>query len=406
MKSRSPKILLAFVCLVFCVAVVSSAIFVPKVTPRKTNVTPSNDKKVVAVPNAGTGDAALQSKSKIPAGLLDLQKKYNLTVIPTYDGSDQLTHPKVLYFPKGWNGYQYWMSMTPYPYEHDIYENPSIVVSNDGKNWGVPKGLKNPVSGIPSDVGTGGHYSDPQIVMRGNTMELWYRYNPAYVNSEPKKIASNSPLKQVANNNLLKKPANINPVKPQTNKKIWRRANNSANIYYRRMTTDGVHWTKAQKLLEGRDGYLSMCVNFEDGLYKTWYATYGGDLFFSESKNALDWSAPVHCVVPLPKGYESYHQDMIKYGSEYYLLQTAEVMSNYTFRLFLLRSEDGIHFTQIEQVFPSKDLAFWKNVSFYRSTLFVKDNKLNLYISLIIPHLKWYITQITLPLPNTSVGKL
>lgn len=68
--------------------------------------------------------------------------KYQLIAIPTYDGSYQLTHPKVLFFKNGWNGYHYWMSMTPYPREADIYENPSIVVSNDGISWSTPKGLK------------------------------------------------------------------------------------------------------------------------------------------------------------------------------------------------------------------------------------------------------------------------
>lgn len=281
--------------------------------------------------------------------------------------------------------------MTPYPYEHDMFENPSIVVSNDGKTWGVPAGLTNPVSGIPTDVAAGGHYSDPQLVMHGNTMELWYRYNPALIAAQPKQSVVS--LSKV--NSTVKKPAG---------KKILRRANNSINIYYRKTTTDGIHWTAAQELLQGRDGYLSMCVNYEEGMYKIWYATYGGDLLSSESKDALDWSAPVRCTVPLPAGDESYHQDMIKYGSEYYLLQTAEKMANYTFQLFLLRSEDGIHFTQVEQVFPSNDMNLWKDISFYRSTLFVKENKLDMYISLIIPHLKWYITHITVPLPPSGAG--
>lgn len=343
------------------------------------------------VKNSGSEKSSGQEtdsyKEKIADPFVKLQNKYQLVVIPTYDGSYQLTHPKVLYFPKGWNGYQYWMSMTPYPYEHDIYENPSIVVSNDGKTWAAPAGLTNPVSGIPEDVVTGGHYSDPQLVMRGNTMELWYRYNPSLPDDSPKPSVKQSSSSQ--------SPSTQQPVK-----RIRRRANNSINIYYRKTTKDGIHWTEAQKLMQSQDGHLSICVNFEGGMYKTWYATYGGNLLYSESKDALNWSSPVRCTVPLPKGLESYHQDIIKYGSEYYLLQTAEKMSDYTFQLFLLRSEDGIHFSQIEQVFPSKDMALWKNISFYRSTLFVRGDKLNLYISLIIPHLKWYITRTTLPLSD------
>lgn len=33
--------------------------------------------------------------------------------IPTYDGSNQSTHPSVLYFADGWHGFRYWMGMTP-----------------------------------------------------------------------------------------------------------------------------------------------------------------------------------------------------------------------------------------------------------------------------------------------------
>jgi hypothetical protein len=73
-----------------------------------------------------------KDKAKIPKDFIRLKDKFNLVEIPTYDDSYQLTHPKVLYFSEGWNHYKYWMSMTPYPQQNDYFENPSIVVSNDG----------------------------------------------------------------------------------------------------------------------------------------------------------------------------------------------------------------------------------------------------------------------------------
>lgn len=293
------------------------------------------------------------------------QKKYQLIAVPTYDGSYQLTHPKILYFRTGWNGFKYWMVMTPYPHANDDFENPSVVVSNDGTNWSAPKGLKNPVTGVPKDVNAGGHYSDPHLVMREKTMELWYRYNPA-----------------LKNNNK------------QT------RADNSVNIYYRRISEDGIHWSNAQKMVQSSDGHLSLCVNYENGVYKFWYATYDGNLYYSQSRNAVNWSSAVRCSVFLPKGYQPYHQDIIQNGSGYYLLQTAEKKANYTFQLFLFQSRDGIHFTNMQQIFPNNDKLLWKNVSFYRSTLFVKGNRLELYISLIIPDWNWYLTKISIPLPD------
>lgn len=325
----------------------------------------ARDKNTDNIKDENSSKAVIIDKTKIPSSFLKLQNKYRLVTIPTYDGSYQLTHPRVLYFSNGWNGYRYWMSMTPYPYENAFYENPSIVVSNDGINWATPEGLKNPVSGIPSDVKSGGHYSDSHLVMNGDTMELWYRYNPS-LNNKSKKC----------------------------------RPNNSINLYYRRTSKDGIHWSQPQKLIQSSDGHLSLCVNYENGLYKIWYATYGGDLYYSQSTDTSTWSPQIRCTVPLPKGFKPYHQDIIHYGSKYYLLQTVRKTANYTFQLFLLTSNDGIHFSGTQQIYPNQNKTLWKNISFYRSTLFVKDNKLHLYISLIIPHLKWYITQTTIPLPE------
>ncbi len=415
MKVRLRRTILLFLCFILIAAVSLPAVFAPKQAPKNTpsDIVRTDTAEKQPAPSAAPScddsgsDSASPSGGKAPSNFKKLQSKYNLVEIPTYDGSYQLTHPKVLYFSNGWNGYKYWMSMTPYPYERDMYENPSIVVSNDGKKWGIPAGLKNPVSGIPSDVAYGGHYSDPQLVLCSNTMELWYRYNPALVHPDKQpefKDSSARVVKSCSSSSQSGKPQSGS--KNQTpRKKFWRRANNSLNIYYRKTTTDGIHWSAAEKLLQGSDGYLSMCVNYENGMYKIWYATYGGDLFTSVSRNARDWSVPVRCTVPFAKGLECYHQDMIKYNSEYYLLQTAEKVSNYTFQLYLFRSEDGVRFTPVSQIFPSKDTALWKDISFYRSTLFVKDNKLEFYISLIIPKLKWYITHMTASLPKITAGK-
>jgi hypothetical protein len=64
-----------------------------------------------------------------------------------------------------------------------------------------------------------------------------------------------------------------------------------------------------------------------------------------------------------------------------------------------------VRFTPVSRIFPSKDAALWKDISFYRSTLFVKDNKLEFYISMIIPKLKWYVTHITESLPKMTTNK-
>ena len=74
---------------------------------------------------------------------------------PTYDESGQVVHPDLVYFPEGWgrdkkgNDWNYWLALTPFPNCKESYENPSVLVSNDGVIWRAPHGLKNPVEAEP-----------------------------------------------------------------------------------------------------------------------------------------------------------------------------------------------------------------------------------------------------------------
>lgn len=90
-----------------------------------------------------------------------------------YLGNSQNIHPKVLYFPEGWNGWEYWMAYTPYPDGGISAENPCIAVSKDGYSWTVPEGLVNPLDRQPSY----GYNSDTHLVYREDTdeMEIWWR---------------------------------------------------------------------------------------------------------------------------------------------------------------------------------------------------------------------------------------
>ena len=65
---------------------------------------------------------------------------------------DQVTHPDVVVFHEAWNGYRYWAVYTPNVMNLSIYENPSIVASNDGVSWVEPAGLTNPIEPQPSST--------------------------------------------------------------------------------------------------------------------------------------------------------------------------------------------------------------------------------------------------------------
>ena len=99
-------------------------------------------------------------------------------IVPTYDGSDEPTHPGVVDMVaetgKPWKGYRYWMVHTPYPGWNALYENPSVVVSNNGFDWhDTAVGISNPI--IPQPAG-GGYNSDNDLVWDPDLQRLWMIY--------------------------------------------------------------------------------------------------------------------------------------------------------------------------------------------------------------------------------------
>lgn len=295
----------------------------------------------------------LVDRGSFSTSFLSLQKMYDLAAVPTYDGYNQATHPKILYFPKRWNGYEYWMSVTPYPFGNDDYENPCIVTSNDGKTWVTPAGLKNPITGVPSDVKIGAHYSDSHLVMCGNKMEMWYRYNKG---------------------------------NPKTN-----RADSSTDYYYRTVSKDGLNWSVPQLMQKSNKGLISLAVNYEDKKYEFWYTTAQKRLIHAESVDGATWSDPQQCSIELPEGYLPWHQDMIHYQSVYYLLQTGIRQRDYSFALFLSKSTDGIHFTKGVPFYPSDNPVILHKTWLYRSTVYADGDTLRMMISYRLPQKKWYM---------------
>lgn len=308
----------------------------------------------ITLTRAGKPGGRKKPHAAVPqSGFAALAKKYNLISLPTYDGSGQATHPKILYFPKGWHNYKYWMSYTPYPDGNDDYENPSIEVSNDMVHWGAPPKEMNPISGIPTDVKYGGHYSDSHIVMHGNTMELWYRYNWGDMKT--------------------------------------RRTDYSVDYYYRRTSSDGVHWSKPQLMQSSKEGILSLVVNYTGGEYEFWYTTYRHQLMHAESVNGKDWKYIRECSLNLPHDYAPWHQDVVQIKGEYYLLQTGINLRHYSFSLFLSHSSDGVNWSNGAPFYPSDDPVIRSQVWLYRSTLFEDGNNFNMMISLRFPDGRWYM---------------
>ena len=181
---------------------------------------------------------------------------------PTYDGSGQAIHPDIEYFPSAWNGYKYWMAMTPYPGGKDPWENPSLLASNDGIKWVAPAGLPTPLYPKPPCD----HNSDTDLVYNPATDELWvywldtrrasrcagHKGKPYYnrnwvmlvrVGRSGCKWALSKPVVTL-NQDLGKEALELSPAVVRRGSKQWYLwLTNGSTKVYRYQSSDGKSWT-------------------------------------------------------------------------------------------------------------------------------------------------------------------
>ena len=281
--------------------------------------------------------------------------------IATYDGYNQPCHPKVLYFADGWNGYRYWMAYTPYPYCEDSLENPCIAVSDDGYTWFAPTGIRNPVTGYPPTFADSAHYSDPHLLMNGDTMELWFRYNPSLGDG-------------------------VN-------------ADSNGAIILRTCSTDGITWSEIEEMYCGsavRDPILSPVVELIDGTYTMWYAKRDGRIYQTASADGFTWSELTQTDLVAPNGV-IWHQDMIRTDLGYEIVFCARpsgAQSNlHGLTLYYAASYDGVHFTDpIEIVAPRVGTDAFDNASIYRASIVKIDGFYRIYYSSMSERYIWKIS--------------
>ncbi|RRR99374.1 hypothetical protein [Glycomyces terrestris] len=203
--------------------------------------------------------------------------------IPTHvsPAGGQTTHPSVLHFPDGWNGYEFWMAHTPYPGSNSAHEDPNIAASHDGVNWVVPAGLSNPIDDQPGLPGP--YNSDTDLAMGpGNTMYVFWRVVIPELTQERIKYAT---------------------------------------------STDGVNWSAPAEALRSSMKVrrpLSPAFLYEDGRWVMWAVnitrspnrveyTVGG-----ATPAKADWGTPVAVAVGgMQREKEPWHLSVHKDGDEY-----------------------------------------------------------------------------------------
>ncbi|MBA4535704.1 hypothetical protein H1Z61_00790 [Bacillus aquiflavi] len=267
--------------------------------------------------------------------------------IPTYvDTDNHATHPRVFKDETKKYGYEWIMVFTPYSQGQDQFENPLIVVSDNGIDWFVPKGLTNPI--VAPEKPDEFHFSDTDLFDNGEELELWFR--------ESDKI------------------------------------NDSRLSRLLRMTsTDAVNWSEPEITFDfgtGGYGYGSPSVVMMDGEYQLYYREHmnlNSEGYVLQKARILgDWSEKEEVVFDFGENYKDYvswHVEINYMDGKYVALNHA-AKDNQFFdgKLFLFESDDGIHFYN-PKLLISKSLDGFDHSFIYKSSVVKHNNKYWIYYS-------------------------
>lgn len=231
--------------------------------------------------------------------------------LPAPTSGSQATHPSVLHFPEGWNGWRYWMAFTPYTGGSNATEDPCVVASQDGITWETPDGMTNPLDDAP---GGGQYNSDTELVMSLDGLTLYC---------------------------------------------IWRQHNDGAvgaeEILYLRSTTNGVEWTPRQTILtanKNTEQLASPAVLHDGTQWVMWTVDNVANPNVLKRRTAASitgpWSAATACTVSgRPADRDLWHLAVRKLGGQYVsLLNDATLgVSGGDGELYLMSSTDGLNWT-------------------------------------------------------------
>lgn len=276
----------------------------------------------------------IKEKNRKKEKTIDINEWIN---IPTYEKSNETTHPKVLYFDELVNGYKYWLVSTPYPYNTAFYENPSIVVSNDGIHFKEPEGIKNPISGYPSKYWDESYYSDPYILYDKDHFELFYRKTLSKLNNEYKK--------------------------------------SGYNYIYMKTSNDGINWSKEKLVLDYSPGeaYMSLSVIKEKDLYKIWYVNYDNKVKYVTSKDLINYSKPIDINV-------ADFDKKIWHGEVQFINNKYICVFMIKYKLYYTESNDGINFNTPKLINTELNELNGISHNIYKSSFIINDDSIELYI--------------------------
>lgn len=244
-------------------------------------------------------------------------------------------HPKVVYFPEGFNGYKYWMAYTPYPKHNARFENPVIAVSNDLDHWKSHPESKNTI------LDDGSYERNPRIY--NSDTHIFY-------NSDTHKLEC-----------------------------WWRHVDEPANkiTIYRRTSDNGVKWTEKEVVYEsqGKDkvDWLSPAIIYENGLYRIWYVN-KADVWYTESTDLKSYKKPVKMNINYGDNIKPWHLDVEKTSNGYDMIFVGYkdgAKNHFHMNLYNTTSLDGLNDWSDSKVILTerKGAKYWDNAGIYRSAL-------------------------------------
>jgi len=281
------------------------------------------------------------------------------TPVP-YAGAE-LVHPSVFFREGGWNGFPYWMAVTPYAHSDARLENPSLYCSRDGLAWSVPRGLVNPL--VPPTGLARRYNSDPHLAADPDgRLHLFYR------------VAGGD----------------------------------GDDTLFLTSSRDGSAWTRPRKILDvplADERQLSPAVLFDGAGWVMYYVDSSEFPYVIRRRRAPraegPWSAPEPVRgVAAPAHQMLWHLDAFRWrGATVLLVDTTEIYRTQEGgQLFFAVSADGLAFTRGERpvLAPS---AGWDR-SLYRSCCVpVGQGRLAIWYSAWGPDSGWRLgfTQVEAP---------
>lgn len=311
-----------------------------------------------------------------------LVKSGNYQNFPAYYSDEdhvpnQVTHPDVVVFEEPWNNYTHWAIYTPNVMHISIYENPSIVASNDGVHWEIPDGLSNPIE--PQPATTRDHNCDADMLYNPKMdalMAYWNWADDAYggVGAEIRLRISYDGIHWGV------------PVTYDSETRIWTAPQNEAE----RQVSDGeldfiptIHSVARYDMLSPTFVY----DDFRD-VFIMW-ANDAGDIGYQNGQNncvriaysddGITWGDPVPVEGFLSRDrYEErlapWHQDVqyVKELKQFLCLSQCFAGPNPDGSvLYLTTSRDGVHWDQPSPypLLSPGDTGSWDDFQIYRSSL-------------------------------------